>query len=214
MPRQHIIIFKSLSAAVAVVVAVALTVSLVNRVYSLPQRPEATPYDGVTLYRALFFASGPVANRIPTIVRVGPYLPSEYKDLEGQLIEYIRGKDQNFFDRFAREIQSGDRVRVLAAIKSANALQKESVIAVTSNSRTRFASEVRRERAAAAEPSPQPSPGVITDLASCAIIVAIVHVLTGPSVPSELKGLSVERYIDEIVRAVPKMPQSAFHPET
>ena len=65
---------RRLTSLIAVVLAVALASTLINRVYSIPLEAPAAPYDGVTLYRALFFASGPVAGKIPTIQKKRPLL--------------------------------------------------------------------------------------------------------------------------------------------
>jgi SdpC family antimicrobial peptide len=200
--QQRATAFRRLSCGVVVVLGVALAVSFINRVYSVPEPVQARPYDGVTLYRGLFFASGPVAGKIPSIGKVASYLPAEYKNLEGQIIKYIQGKDPNYFVGFAKEIQSGDRVRVAAAIKKTNKLHREALIETTKNSNTQFASQVRRLK-----DQPEPEPETAKDVAT--IVCLYVPIVVGSAVatkapPNELKGLSFERYVDEIVRTVPK----------
>ena len=179
-----------------------------NRAHSETQVVQTAPFDGVTIYRGIFFASGPVASRIPTIRTASRYFPAEYKNLESQMIRYIQTKDPNFFNRLAKELQSGDRNRVAAAIRNANAVHKEALLDVTRNSRTPFAGQVQQLRAQA-EPQPSPDPQVITNLNSCVVllshIVLEINVLVGTKgAISELKGLTFERYVDEIVRGLPR----------
>jgi SdpC family antimicrobial peptide len=203
--QQRATAIRRLGSGVAVVLAVALTVTLINSVYSVPAPVPAVPYDGVTLYRALFFASGPVASKIPTIQKAAPYLPKEYKNLEGQIIKYIQGKDPNFFVGFAREIQSGDRVRVAAAIKNTHKLQKEALLEVTKNSKAQFATQVRRLKVQQ-EPEPEAENDANVAVEIIVFVVLFVAVLweSPQSRANAQKGLSFERYVDEIVRAVPK----------
>jgi hypothetical protein len=203
--HQREMILRHLGSGIAVVVSLALMVSFINRAYSVPAPVQATPYDGVTLYRGLFFGSGPVAGKIPTIRKAGPYFPAEYKRLEGEIIKYLQAKDPQYFERFAQDIQSGDRVRVAAAIRSTNKLQKEALLEVTKTSRTQFASQVQRLRN---EPEPEPSPEPAKDLQIviiyCLFIPIVTAVVASKAQPNELKGLSFEQYVNEIVVAVPK----------
>lgn len=200
-PRRSMIIAR-LRNGLAVLLALALTGTVINRVYSVPPAPPAVPYDGLTLYRALFFGVGPLAAKIPTIRKSAPYFPAEYKSLEGEMTKYIQRKDPKFFERFAGDIQSGDRVKVAAAIKSANKLQRESLFAVAKNSNTQFASQVRR---VSDQPQPQPTPELITDVVIIILDIGIILAnVTTKTLPDALKGLSFERYVDEIVHAVPK----------
>src|SRR5438874_2004172 len=94
---------------------------------SVAQNP---PLDGVTLYRALFFGSGPLADKIPTVAKVRPFLPPDYVSLQDPMIDKIQAKDPNFFKTFATEIQSGDHLRVAAAILNANKIQRDALIEV------------------------------------------------------------------------------------
>ena len=99
---QRATAFRKLGGVIAVVLAVTLTVTLINSVYSTPASVQGRPYDGEILYRALFFASGPIATKIPTLQKAKSDLPPEYKNLEGQIIKYVQGKEPNFFVGFAR----------------------------------------------------------------------------------------------------------------
>lgn len=199
-------IFRYLSTVLAVALSVTLIAAFIDKAYSVPTPVQAVRYDGITLYRGLFFGSGPVASKIPSIGKVAPYFPAEYKNLEGQITRYIQAKDPNYFNRFAVEIQSGDRLRVAEAIRNTNKLQKEAMIAATRDSRTAFAAQVRR-LSDQRRPSAEPEPEVIKDFATCIILFA--HIVTenvgGIKPPlRELKGLSFEKFVDEIVRAVPR----------
>jgi SdpC family antimicrobial peptide len=204
LPRAAIV--RRLSSAVAIVAAVAVTISFINSVYSDPQKVQAArPYDGLTLYRALFFASGPVAAKIPTIQKAAPYLPADYKNLEGQITKYIQAKDPAYFDNFARDIQSGDRVRVSEAIKRTSKLQREAMLAVTTRSKAQFATQVRRLRVEK-EPDPEAEndANVAVEVLVFVLIFVTVFWESPKSRPTQLKGLSFERYVDEVTRAVPK----------
>jgi SdpC family antimicrobial peptide len=182
-----------------------LALEFINHGYTAPQRNAGTPYDGETLFRGLFFGSGPVAAKIPTVGKVAPYFPSDYRNLENQIIKNIQGKDPGFFDRFAKEIQSGDRVRIAAAIKSANQVNRDALLEVTKSSKTAFASQVRASRAGA-QPSPTSTPEPNKDVAIIVILYVPVFTsaVTAKLPPNLEKGLTFERYVDEIARGVPK----------
>ncbi|HUQ34668.1 MAG TPA: hypothetical protein VM095_21295 [Pyrinomonadaceae bacterium] len=207
--------FNRFGSSIAVVLVLALSVTSLNQVYSISEQAQTAPYDGITLYRGLFFASGPVVNKIATLNKASRYFTPEYKGLEGQVIKYLQGNDPTFFDNFAREIQSGDRARVAAVIRNTNKLQREALIAVTRKSRSRFASQVR-QLTAQAEPSPD------TDVAKDIAIIVILYVpvitmvvAADKAMPVEMKGLKFDQYVDEIVKAVPKMrttPQRIANP--
>ena len=215
-------IFRRVSSGIAVVLAVAVTVSLVNSAHSVQAPVQGAPYDGVTLYRGLFFASGPVASKIPTIRKVAPYLPADYKNLESQIIKYIQAKDPSYFDRFANEIQSGDRVKVANAIVRTNKLQKEAVLEVTKGSKAQFASQVRRlnnpSMTRASDPEAENDANVAAAVEVwLALVVAIAGFIVVAFVllktkPAELKGLKYEQFVDEIVRAVPRARPSVLQP--
>lgn len=202
-PRATLL--RRLSSVLAVILAGALTVSFINSVYSGQESVQVRPYDGVTLYKALFFASGPVASKIPTIQKGAPYLPAEYKRLESQIIRYIQEKDPKFFDNFAKDIQSGDRVRVAEAIKRTSKLQRVALLEVTKNTQAPFATQVRRLRVQQEpEPEAENDANVAIEILVFVLIFVTVFWESPKSRPSELKGLNFERYVDEITRAVPK----------
>jgi SdpC family antimicrobial peptide len=202
-------IFGRYAAGIAVVLTVAITVSFLNGSYSVAEPVQLRPYDGLTLYRAFFFGQGPVVSKIPSLSKVARYFPTDYKNLEGPITNYIRKKDPTFFEQFGRDIQSGDRVKVSAAIRRGNRLQKEALIEVTKNSRTQFASQVRRLQSRpgpASEPEPENDANVAVEVVVwVALFVAIVIWLVAEKTPpNELKGLRFEQYVDEIVRTMPR----------
>ena len=200
-------LLKRFSGAVALLLAIAVTLSLIDRAYSVPQLTRLKPYDGVTLYRGLFFASGPFASRVPTTQKIAPYLPAEYKSLESQTITYIQKNDPKFFDNFAREIQSGDRVRIAAAIRNATKLQKQAIAAETKNSRTPFAAQVRSyslrtER----EPEAENDANVAVEVVVWVAVLVVILAFWVKAPPEQIKGITFEKYVNEIANAVPKAP--------
>jgi SdpC family antimicrobial peptide len=160
--------------------------------------PGPQPHDGVTLYRGMFFASGPVGGQIPTIRRVGPLLPAEYKALEPQAIQYIQAKDPRFFDEFAREIESGNHVRVANEIRRATAVHRQTMRAITSNSNSELAKHLRLTATLESEPDNLDGPVVFVVV----VVVAVLLFWAQPMGPM-LQGLTFDRYVDEVVRTFP-----------
>jgi hypothetical protein len=165
-----------------IVVASGMATSVTAQ--SMPPQPS---YDGETLYRGLFFGSGPVAATIPTIRRIAPYLPAEYRRLEDPVVRYVRSAHPLFFRQFQTEIESGDHVRVRAMLTRAQAASQEALGAVTARDTSRFATRLRAAGADLAldqnEPGPNPN-----------------------SEPGGRKRLTFERYVNEIVMAFPGHP--------
>jgi SdpC family antimicrobial peptide len=192
-----------LSSVIAIVVAVAVTISVLS---SGPTPVAAAPYDGVTVYRALFFASGPLASKIPTIQKASRYLPASYKGLEAQVIKYIQTNNPKFFDNFGREIQSGDRVRVAAAIRSVRPLQKEALLAITKNQKGQFSSDVARLRVEN-PPEAENDGNVAVEVLVFVVLFVTVFWESPKNGKMALQGLTFDRYVDEVVRAVPRSPQ-------
>jgi hypothetical protein len=188
----------------------SLTIPIVSSRQAAPPPGRTTPYDGQTLYEALFFGSGPVASKIPTLSKVAPHLSTEYKSLEGPVVRYIEQKYPSFFRNFEREIQSGDRVRVAAAIKNGNLITKEAFADVTKESNTKFATALRRQKDQP-EPEPEADKDKVKDVATI-VILYIPIIASDPQLQatsSKLKGLSFEQYVDEVVRSVPKSTKPA-----
>src|SRR5882724_12117061 len=196
-------IIRRLSSGLALLLALAVTITFIDRAYSVPAEVQRTPYDGLTLYRGLFFASGPVARKVPTIQKAAPYLPAEYKKLEGQITKYILSKDPKYFDNFANDIQSGDRVRVGEAIRRTSKLQREAMLAITQKSRTNFATNVGRLREER-PPEAENDGNIAVEVVVFVLLFVTIFWNSPKSRPNELKGLSFDRYVNEIVTAVPK----------
>ena len=210
LKSKRTVIAKRIAEAIAIVVAIAIMFTLINGGYSTPAQVRIErPYDGVTIYRGLFFGNGPVVSKLPTLRKVAGFYPPEYKALETPVINYIKSKDPTYFDKFAADMQSGDRARVADAIKRTNQLQKEALLAVTKNQRSTLAQQVQRLKvnpAPASEPEPENDANVAVEVVVwVALFVAIVIWLVAPQArPTELKGLRFEAYVDEITRAMPK----------
>jgi SdpC family antimicrobial peptide len=114
-----------------------------------PQTTEPQPnlqYDGETIFRGVFLDDGPVAKLFPEIWE-NPTIVG-YRDQalkagsEDQaaatrqaLIAALQAEDPTFFDRFGKEMQSGDRIRIKAAMTEAGSrLTKQADILVKRNS--------------------------------------------------------------------------------
>jgi SdpC family antimicrobial peptide len=79
-------------------------------------------YDGETLFRGLFFRQGPIGQNLPDLA-IAPAAPTgDGITAVDTLIAQMRKSDPGFFDRFATGIQSGNRLKILAAVKDAQAV--------------------------------------------------------------------------------------------
>lgn len=190
---------------IAIVVALAIAATCTEPVQSALPAVPGESYDGASLYRSLFFAKGPLAAKIPTLRRVSPRIPAEYKKVEPEVIEYVRQRDPQFFNQFATEVQSGDRVRVANAIKAAHAIHMQALAAVTRNSKTQLASEVSRLRAER-PPEAENDANVAVFVLVWVAIFVVVFWNSPAQRANALKGLTFERYVDEVVRAIPRAP--------
>jgi SdpC family antimicrobial peptide len=96
-------------------------------------------YDGETIFRGVFFASGPVAELVPEIwdiphVREALRNQSEARaqaaaDRQNRMVAWIKGQDSLFFDRFGLDLQSGDHLRVEQALEEAGGRIREALAA-------------------------------------------------------------------------------------
>ncbi|GAA2878600.1 hypothetical protein GCM10010517_40670 [Streptosporangium fragile] len=77
-------------------------------------------YDGETVFRGLFLGIGPVAEKFPEFPKPPVDLLKQQEQAAEKYIAAIRADDPAFFDTFGTDMTSGDRVRVLAAMTSAN----------------------------------------------------------------------------------------------
>jgi SdpC family antimicrobial peptide len=86
-------------------------------------------YDGETLFRGLFFHQGPIGQRYPSLP-IAPTAPTgQGATVLNTLIAKMRLSDSQFFNRFASGILSGNRLRILAAIKDAQTAFDNAVVA-------------------------------------------------------------------------------------
>jgi len=81
------------------------------------------------LFRGLFFRQGPVAQQNPGLA-IAPATPTgQGAVVLNTLIAKMRQMDPRFFNRFATGIQSGSRLRILAAIKDAQLVFDKAMVA-------------------------------------------------------------------------------------
>jgi SdpC family antimicrobial peptide len=189
-------------------VAVALVLALLSALVGVtPSNAQAPRHDGATLFRGLFFGTGPIAAQIPTIRKVAPHLPVEYRQLEDQVVRHLQTQDPNFFPQFAKELQSGDHVRVAKELRRARQLNVDAVLALTKNSQSDFAKALRQhmaeERAGTSKVGRDTDNVAVVAVAVAAVAVIVVFFLWAkPPVDAEFRGLTFERYVDEIVRTL------------
>lgn len=93
-----------------------------------PIQAAAVRYDGETIFRGLAFGQGPVARLFPELASA-PALSPEQAAAVDAIVAQMRAFDPGFFDRFAAAMY-GSRVRVRAALESANELGKRSILAI------------------------------------------------------------------------------------
>ena len=91
---------------------------------SRPQ-PVAAHYDGETLYRGLYFAQGPVAELFPDVPR--PTTSAARTAAINAIVNRVRTQHPEFFAEFALAMQSGNRVKIRAALDNADAVTREAV---------------------------------------------------------------------------------------
>jgi SdpC family antimicrobial peptide len=86
-------------------------------------------YGGETLFRGLFFHQGPVGQKLPDLA-IAPTAPAgDGATVLDTLIAKMRQSDPRFFNRFASGILSGNRLKILAAIKDAQTVFDNAVVA-------------------------------------------------------------------------------------
>jgi SdpC family antimicrobial peptide len=101
--------------------------------FVLGQPPQQrTRYDGETIFRGLYFGRGPVAELFPEIWKQERFLerkklltPEEERriaEIQDKIIARIREKDNGFFDRFQRAMQSSDHLTIQKNLDEATAL--------------------------------------------------------------------------------------------
>lgn len=175
---------------------------------------------GIELYRGLFFASGPVGQMIPTMQKLAPYLPTEYKQLEGPMIAYIQRKDPGFFARFASQIQSGNHVEVANALNEARPIHKEALLEVAKISQPEFAKRLQAaipeatnapttpqyKQIRMADRNPEVDVTLAVELALFLLVVLVLAIFAKTTPPPNLQGITFDKLVDEIVVKVPRRP--------
>jgi SdpC family antimicrobial peptide len=188
-------------------VAVALVLALLSALVGVtPSNAQAPRHDGATLFRGLFFGTGPIAAQIPTIRKVAPHLPVEYRQLEDQVVRHLQTQDPNFFPQFAKELQSGDHVRVAKELRRARQLNVDAVLALTKNSQSDFAKAARQYREEVRAGRINPDDHLNCIAVAAAAVVVIVYAWAWfwdrSRVEADFKGFTFEKYVDEVVRAL------------
>jgi SdpC family antimicrobial peptide len=106
---------------------VLLMIPATTGITSAQSTASQSPMDGETIFRGLVLDDGPVAKLFPEIwqdPQVVAYvrLANQHSSKEQRaaarqkLVDLVRKQSPTFFDRFAAEMQSGDPVRVEAAL--------------------------------------------------------------------------------------------------
>jgi SdpC family antimicrobial peptide len=107
-------------------------------------------YDGKTIFLGVFLDDGPVAKLFPEIWENPTVVGYRDEALKAgseeqataarqALIAALQAQDPTFFDRFGKEMQSGDRIRVKAAMTEAgNRLMKEAEKSINPNPESKY----------------------------------------------------------------------------
>jgi SdpC family antimicrobial peptide len=94
-----------------------------------PAASKRLAYDGETLFRGLFFRQGPVGQQLPDLA-IAPMAPTaDGAAVLDTLVAQMRQSDPRFFSRFAKGVLSGNRLKILAAIKDAQTVFDNAVVA-------------------------------------------------------------------------------------
>jgi len=86
-----------------------------------------TPTTSADYFRAVFFLDGPLMNKLPEyqqqsinkIIADQPDLIKNIRNVQNDIINYIRQKDESFFDNFKAKITSGNYDQVNNAVDNA-----------------------------------------------------------------------------------------------
>jgi SdpC family antimicrobial peptide len=122
----------------AAVVAAALTAACSDAgdtPLQAPSAPEETRFTGEEVFRGLVFAEGPVAQRVPELTAP---IRAEQPDWDEEqravvagwrreLVGDMRALDASFFDRFGEAMQSGEHLRIAAALDESRDLYRRVV---------------------------------------------------------------------------------------
>jgi SdpC family antimicrobial peptide len=96
-----------------------------------PTTTQPARYDGETVFQGVFLDDGPVAKLFPEIWENPTVVGYRDQVMQANTVEQVaagqqalitdlRTQDPTFFDRFGKEMQSGDRIRIQRAMSEAN----------------------------------------------------------------------------------------------
>jgi SdpC family antimicrobial peptide len=120
-------VVNRVSTVLAVVLLLTTSVPASARMTAAQDAPRAVIYDGVTLFRGLAFADGPVAQLFEATAQAGDASPSADVVID-RLVARMGETDPDFFADFAAQIQSGDRVAIRTAVENAATLAGRAAI--------------------------------------------------------------------------------------
>jgi SdpC family antimicrobial peptide len=108
--------------ALAALMAVLVVKIGLGNAYAQHNSEFSHPYDGETLFNGLFLATGPIADLFPELwsrIELTDQQTQEIAGYAAQFSAHIKNVDPSFYERFAKEIQSGDRLRIAGAVEDA-----------------------------------------------------------------------------------------------
>jgi SdpC family antimicrobial peptide len=133
MSQKRAVRFRALSRTLAAAAAVAVLAACSEGARQSPTAPRvhaARQWDGESLFRGLVLGDGDVAQAFPEIwagrqVESPTWTPAErlrVRQARTALVASMRRSDPQFFDRFGQALNSGDPVRIDAAMEDARAV--------------------------------------------------------------------------------------------
>jgi len=184
-------------------------------------------HDGELIFRGFFFLSGPIPARVAALQRIERYVPADYKALERPVIRNITATHPGFFEKFAEEMKSNDHVRVAAALKDAQEIQRTALLDVTKGSTRKFDKDLRvaLDRGLSVKTRPkgvpqlsQPDVDSLSDVdnnvafeivtfVALVVLVVILAMAKDPQAQALKRGLNFERVVDQVVTAMPAINQ-------
>jgi SdpC family antimicrobial peptide len=168
------------------------------------------------LVRGLYFAMGPVADELPTTKKIQKYQPPELAPYVDATVATLDATDPAFMKELVTTVESGDRVRIGRLLDSGRTNLAKALVVSTSAAKDEFGRQMNdaAQRSLANDPSvdvakrkPQPDADqniVVLIVVAFIIFVVVALVLPTAPVPTELKGLSRDVFVNEIAMLVKK----------